>query len=528
MPAAAARTDQRWAELVSRVLGVNDDPQNELDVVAILESLGWTDHRADEVMGFPDLFELGQELYPQIRSQVRTEVLVLREEEPWHRSALQFLWHFLRGIVFMLPILVSVLAMIVLRISYASFQYFTVAQATALALASFLSSVVTGGFIQSMAHSVYLFLGYQEPNMARLVSNLWIRWGLWACLALVSVLFLLDIPIRFMPLSLVAFMALYTVFLSAMWLGFAQLYVLHREYLLGLIALISALAAYAIWRSGLPVVLAHVVSISLGTVIALGVATWEFMRRGRDAKNRVRVVRPRASQLAYTASPYFLYGVMYFLYLYLDRLISWSTLSSTMPYYIWFRGQYELGMDWSILMLVLPVGVAEVLLYRLMEGIQQQSQKSSAASAHDMSNAFRRQYGRSLVPLGLIGVVGAIGGQFLVRWASGVHFLAAATPFAGIERYVFTLSSIGYVLLGTALYNILLMFSLGVPRPVLRTLTWALITDFAVGLVLTRVTGQYQLAVWGLVAGSAFLLVATTRELFRLLPSIDFFMYRMV
>lgn len=528
MSTALLPVEHRWGELLTRVLRVNSSPQNELDVVAVLESLGWTDRQAQEQMGFSDLFELAHEMYPNIRSAVRQEAGGLVPQRSAGQMAWRFVLHVLRGMLFMLPILVSVMAMIVLHISYASFQYFNVSQATALALASFLSAVVTGGFIQSMAHSVYLFLGYGEPYMAKSVSRLWMRWGMYATVAVVAVLLVVDVPIRYMPLPLVAFMALYTFFLAAMWLAFAQLYVLHREYLLVGITLIAALCAYTIWRAGLPVEVANVVSIALGTAIAWMVASSDFNRRGREGKHRVRVVRPRNSQLAYIAGPYFLYGVMYFLYLYIDRLVAWSTQFAIMPYYIWFRGQYELGMDWSIIMLVLPVGLAEGLIYQLMQEIQFTSQRSSASSTDQMVKVFRDHYARSLVPMVIISAMGVLGGQLLVRWAAGVHFLAGATPSSAIEHYVFTLSSVGYVLLGIALYNILLMFSLGVPQPALRTMVWALAVDFGAGMVLTRVFGQYQLGVWGLVFGSAFLLAATTRALFRLLPHIDFFMYRMV
>ncbi len=521
-------TEHRWGELITRVLRVNGDPQNELDVVAVLESLGWTDRQAQEQMGFTDLFDLAHDMYPNIRSEVRQEVASLQPTRSWSQRVGHFAWHVLRGMMFMLPILVSVMAMIVLHISYASFQYFSVSQATALALASFLSSVVTGGFIQSMAHSVYLFLGYAEPHMAKKVAALWMHWGMYAAVVVLAVLLLVDIPIRYMPLSLVVFMALYTFFLAALWLAFAQLYVLHREYLLVGITLVSALCAYAIWHAGLPVEVANVAGIVLGTVVALMVASSDFARRGREGKHRLRVVRPRNSQLAYVSSAYFLYGVMYFLYLYIDRLVSWSTQFSIMPYYIWFRGQYELGMDWSIIMLVLPVGLAEGLIYELMQEIQYASQRAPASSAEHMAHVFRDRYARSLIPMVVISAMGVLGGQLLVRWAAGVHFLAGATPSSVIEHYVFTLSSVGYVLLGIALYNILLMFSLGVPKPALRTMVWALAVDFGVGMVLTRAFGQYQLAVWGLVFGSAFLLAATTRALLQMLPHIDFLMYRMV
>ena len=37
-----------------------------------------------------------------------------------------------------------------------------------------------------------------------------------------------------------------------------------------------------------------------------------------------------------------------------------------MPYVIWFRGQYELGLDFVFLTIIIPMVVCEVVVNRLM------------------------------------------------------------------------------------------------------------------------------------------------------------------
>ncbi|MBW9234278.1 hypothetical protein JQK62_18805, partial [Leptospira santarosai] len=61
-----------------------------------------------------------------------------------------------------------------------------------------------------------------------------------------------------------------------------------------------------------------------------------------------------------------LYGFLYFSFLFVDRVNAWSKNEEFMPYVIWFRGQYELGLDFALLTIIIPMGVCEVVVNRLM------------------------------------------------------------------------------------------------------------------------------------------------------------------
>jgi hypothetical protein len=145
-----------------------------------------------------------------------------------------------------------------------------------------------------------------------------------------------------------------------------------------------------------------------------------------------------------------------------------------------------------------------------------------------MAGDLRRIY------LGSLGVCGAaaVASLFAVRSLAAVALssplLAPAVPTQGVEPFVFVWSSVAYVLLAAALYNVLVMFVLSRPEPVLRAVATAIALDGGIGIVLTRVTTEYQLAVVGLLAATVYLLVATTRAVLRLLPEIDYLRYRIV
>ncbi len=526
-PAPVHTSAEDWGALLQQVLKANPDPQDPLDVTALLESFGWTDHRAQE-QGHPDLFSMGRELYQDIRTGMRHEPLQRRAMPSWLRLSLHVVVQFPHGLSFALPMIVSFAAMITLRISLSSYLYFSVAQATAMALATFLSFVATGGFVQSMSNSVYVFLSMNETALARATAWRLMRWGLLVALVLAVLLLGGDLVVPVMPLSLVVFMDVYMVLLSAMWLAFAGLYVLRREQWLTLITLGGVLLTWSLWRLGLPVVLAQAIALVCTALAALGLASLLLAQLSRKHGERSRIVSPRASQLAYVAWPYFAYGVLYFTFIFVDRLVSWSTNNTFMPYYIWFRGEYELGMDWALLALVLPLGTVEVLIHYVSNWLQGANQAIPARDVPRLARGMRAVYTQCLAVFSVGAVASLVLTRQVVVWVAHWPPVHSATPTTGVESFVFTWAGIAYIVLAAGLFNVLVLFSLLHPLPALRLVTLAIATDFLVGIVLTRLTGHEHLAVLGLLAGSVFLLAGSTRAVLRALPEIDYLLFRMV
>lgn len=520
--------ESSFAGLVRQVVEANPDPQDELDVAALLESLGWTDARAEEQFGHPDVFSLAREIFVEIRRELRQEPLFAGPRIRLWKLLFDSFLQFLHGLTFALPMAVATLAMILLHVTFIASLTLQVEQATALALATFLSYLCTGGYIQSMAHSVYLFLGLQEPLLARDTAWRLMRWGLWTSVVVALAALVLDLVFTLMPLRLVLFMDLYMILLSALWLSFAGIYVFRKEYLLGVITGAASLLTYGLYRQGIPLILAQVVSLIGAAATSTALSLWFLRRVTRRAESRRRVVEPRPSQIAYTTYRYFFYGILYFVFVYVDRLLAWTTNSAYMPYYVWFRGEYELGMDWAILSLILPLGVAEVLIHYISSWIQAEEQVTYAAQGERLARGLRRLYLRALAGYLLTGAASIALTRYAVDVAAGVPALAAAVPVHGVEPFVLQWATVGYALLAMGLFNELLLFSLNQPAPALRSLLGALAVDFIVGLVLTRASGHYEWAVWGLAAGSLYLLLASSVDVWRTWPKVDFVLYRMV
>lgn len=518
------------AHLARQVLEANTDVQDVLDVAALIESFGYGDRRARSEFGYSGVFDLAHAVYEEIGGRVVTERVVEVDAPTWQATVWAMAGQFLHGVTFAVPMTVSIAGMLFLKISFAAYQNFNLEQATALGLATLFSFLITGGFTQAMAYVYYVLVGAQEYDAVVPTLMLMIRWGMALAIAFCVALFVVDAAFPILPLSVLSFALVYTLPLSAMWLSYTGLYVLRREYLLAVATAVAIGVAYAIWHVlHLPVTLAQVAAMVVGSILTVAMSTILFRRlAGQHRHGTVgRIVRTRASHLAHGSAPYFAYGILYFSFVFADRLVAWTTNTSFLPLGIWFRGPYELAMDWALLALVVPLGAAEPFITLILTWLTRAEQLTAERRLHELTARLRRIYLLSLGGLALLGGVGYVLTRFLLAAAQRAPLLAGKVPVSGGEPLVFNVAALSYGLLIVGLFNILLLFTLARPMSALRAFILAIAVDLAVGLVASRVTGSESLAVLGLAAAVLYLLIATTTEILRVVRTVDYTLFQL-
>ena len=167
-------------------------------------------------------------------------------------------------------------------------------------------------------------------------------------------------------------------------------------------------------------------------------------------------------------------------------------------------------------------------MHYVVNWVQSNQQAVPAARTADFVRGLRAVYLHCLGAFAVAAATAVVLTRLVIAWARGVRILASALPTVSVEPFVFHLATASYILLAASLFNILVMFSLGSPWPPLRLIGIAMAIDFLLGLVLTRLTGQYQYAVLGLLFGTGFLTVSSTREILRHVSRIDYLLFRMV
>lgn len=519
--------DMSWERLRVLAQESNPDLQDPLDVAAVLESMGWTDRQIEEQFGFADVFEAAAELYADMTQHVLQQSLPIRVVMT--RRAL--IWSIFRdvghGLTFTLPMIVSVAAMITLHISFASYEYFSVPNATAIALATFLSFLTTGGFTQAMTNIYYVLTGMQKVQEIEATVFLVMRWSLAVTFIFCGLVVVGDFIFPIMPENLVLLMILYTILLSMLWISFTGLYILRREYILAFVTAGAIGVAYWLHREGMAVQWAQAVAMAVASFAGLGTSLVIFRRRTRGFHALRGVFETRLAQLAHGAAPYFIYGLLYFVFVYVDRLVAWSSQTSYLPYNIWFRGQYELGMDWSLVALFLPLSVAEVLISTVMRRIENLEHQLGLRKKAELLAAMRRTYFSMLAIFLTVSVAGAVFTHVGVTFLAPLRLFKLSVPVRGIEPFVFLWSSCAYVLFSIAIFNILMLFTLSHPGPALRVLAWGIGVDLVLGVLSTQLLNGYQYAVFGLFAACVFLAAYSTLSVLSLLPNLDYYLYRL-
>ncbi|MGZ4164445.1 MAG: hypothetical protein ACXVPK_10440, partial [Tumebacillaceae bacterium] len=345
--------------LLDEVLKRNITPQDRFEVAALIESMGWNDRRVAESFGVENVFELAEELWEAIQQKI----VVASFDKPLEKSKtmlfIEMVRAFLRGLLFALPMALSVVSMLTLKFSLWSYEYLSVDLATVIAMGTILSFLVVGGFTQAIARRGFFYLLQGYYNMGRRVTFFFIRIGYVMCFAIGLVALLVNLTFNLLPTTLFLLLMLYFVFLTSIWLSVTVMYILRKEMTFSGLIAIGIFLVYILFEvMGMDILIAQLIAILVVALVGMGLSIYFFKKQERKEEKGIAPKLPRLSMTVYSVMPYFIYGFLYFFFLYIDRVMAWSTNGEYMPYFIWFRGDYELGLDFALLVLMLPLGVS--------------------------------------------------------------------------------------------------------------------------------------------------------------------------
>jgi hypothetical protein len=479
-------------------------PLDAFDSAVRLEVQGVTDEVAQSEFGYADTFAMAR-ANPGC-DQAPAEACV----EP----AANWLVAYFRGVSFAIPVLMCALSMYLLGYSLWGGDV-PGAFASAIAVGTVSSFLVTGGVIQGMARRSLFYFTTGAVGAGAGACLQWCGAGVVA-LTTTGVLGLaLNANFGWMPPHLAGIAVAFHASLGLLWLSCGVLYILDRSTALGVVTLAGLAAVWLFSRVGQwPLVGAQIGGILVATTAAAGLSVWALRRRLGNA--RVMYPATSVSRTVYLAGPYFLFGLLYYFFLFLDRLLAWTAATGSLPMPLWFRGDYEVPLDVALVAFVLTVGWVHPSLLRFQASVSRLRRQSSIAQLDAFHRDAKREYWRRSV--GMLG--------WGVGVTAAVWVLAAWWGVPG-GAHSLTLTAwglVGYLALAFGLWNTSLLFSLSLPKPILQAIGLAVVIDLALGYVLTRVF-SYEAAVGGFAAGAAVFAVMSARGALARLRSLDYFHY---
>ena len=494
------------------------------------------------------------------------------------------------GFFFAMPMVVSIIGLLVLGASLWAALINQPPVATAIGLGTVASFVVTGGYSQAIGRRGLFYRLQDEHALTRTVCYYFIGVGFEMVLAVGVVGFLILSLFGILPIYLALVAVTYYFFLSLLWLFLAVLYMLGQPLLFTPAIVIGIIVVYALQHYGLSLVVRQSLSMILAGVLSflagyaafgqrpgrnaglvwsciaamgamilalvmtktghllpiygdmlIGISVAALLvfffvlflfaqRQAREEAEMHTARLPRSSLLWYKVGPYFAYGLLYYLFLFVDRLIAWSAPDRSAVYsgfLIRFRTGYEVGMDWGLILLFITVGLTESQINGFAQRIRNDEQRHIIYQSDQLSNLYKRFYFSRMILFIVVSIVAAIVlwfGVLAIANHASANQPAVRAYLQPIPKYVFLVSTPGYAFLSWALFNNVFLFCLSRPERVLPGVAIALVVDIVVGYVLTRL-GTHELASWGFTFGSLALAIYSTGSVIRVLDHLDYYYY---
>ena len=522
--------DTRKRELALKVVENINKPLDKYAVAAILESMGLRDMDAVKDFGASSIFDLAEEIYDicfrdeEIRQKVEQKLKKIELENP----VKSFLKYYLRGLSFMAPILGQIGLLFLFRYSLWAYIEFTEGQATVVALGTILSFIVSGGFVQAAGREVLHYLNGQEYFHAWKSYLRLFRYQLLTVLLVAMLLMGINLIFPFFKTSMLVHSMAYFFLLAELWYALAILYLIKHYLAILILTIIGILPVWAVMNyTDWGIYVAHYAGLIFANVLTWLYAILWFKKTCKCEKKKIRIRLPNRAIMAYATSPYFVYGLLYFCFLFVDRIISWSTMETNTPAtIIWFRTPYELGMDWALLSLFITIALLEFTIERFSVSIIPVQDMLEIFDMDRFLSYFKRFYRNQFVFLIVLGIVSISITYFAVLYLKRYDYIPEVRDFFSnrITFFTFYVASAGYLLMAIGLFNGLFFLTLSRLNFAIRAIGIGIFINIVVGLLLSRWLG-YQYGVFGLLAGAAcYALISSyyARDYFK---ELDYFYY---
>ncbi|MFA6808778.1 MAG: hypothetical protein WCR27_07280 [Eubacteriales bacterium] len=498
---------------------------DKYEIVAILESIGWNDNMARERFGYNDLFSLSEYIWQMINRDMIITPVIEKEKVSRFKYYFRLFRSFLRGMIFVLPMAISVLSMLTLRFSLWSYENFSLSMATSISIGTIMSFMVVGGFTQAIARRGFLYLGQNLVYMARKTVLYFVRIGFITAVVVTISFLIVNWTFAIYPWQMGSIIILYFFFLTSIWLSVTIMYILQKELIFtGLITAGIAIVFVLFILIGINIVYSQLIALTIVTILGLIFSGYYFQRTGKETENGMAPALQRKSVMIYLIRPYFMYGFLYFTYLNLDRLIAWSTDNIYMPYFIWFRGEYELGLDFALLVLMLPMGLIEVVVNEIMLKLLIDQKKYSIKNIGDMNKSYLHYYKKRVFQVSAFCAVNALAIYFLIRYLDLNNVIHLVVIGNRVTHFVLIIGIIAYSVLTLCLMNVLVLFSLAQPKIIMRSMLIATLVNACSGFVFSRWV-EYSWAVLGLLLGAIVFFYFSYKGIRKVIKNLDYYIY---
>jgi hypothetical protein len=473
------------------------------EIVAIVEALGYTDRIIETEFGCPNALILSQFIYAQREyvpfpeypeSPIVKPALKLREEVQI------FITQFSHSFIYTIPFI------ILLVLDYLPLDKtkdFLPPEINSLfAIVTMASLITSSGFVQMISRRGSFYMGLQDPIQANriCIPILWMGIVTTILLGLLGILF--SFYQRIAADEYIILAGIYYTIMSAIWMLFAVIGIQYR--FAAPVILIGITCCFALLRIfvHLSAIEAQLIVITIASISLSILAIFNAIKYRSIAPEFGRIVSlPNLSVLVYLLAPHFLYGIVYFGFIFADRL---AANLATGGIYTLLSGNnlyYQNSMDIALLNLLLIVPLVEYFSYKLIVFWYERAKQITLDEIDSLAWRLQKRYWASFVQICLC---------FGILMVMTIILLALLHRNA-TENILTIIACLGYLFFAIGLFNTVILLSLDRLRDVLNILASATIVNFILGYLLSSIAGVY-FAVIGLIIGGAIFAIASSQK----------------
>ncbi|NUY79910.1 hypothetical protein HUK80_03305 [Flavobacterium sp. MAH-1] len=513
-------------------------PVSNRVVVAAIESLGIRDIDTRTDYGMPSIYELADLVYYELTtSEEHKGAKNVKEREALANNpetittsdymavkAKIFARYYSQGIFHLFPVLLQILAIIYFGYSLWTFVGFNNVQSTAVVLGVVVGLVSTGGFVQVIGRQASFYWNHADYVMTKRTVDYLLKIGSLSIFGVLGAIFVCNLFFHIYPYAFLFIVFTYALLIGLLVLLLAPLHTLDQRWVIT-VAITSGTVVAILLKTLTPMLVyfTHWIGISVAVLVA-----WIFLKVyfkrllvEKKAKSNLEV---KPALFLYHNYKYFLYGLSIYVFIFVDRMLAWSSDNNgPLPFIIYFEKNYELGMDFAILVFLLLAGVLEFAIASFSKFMDIGQKTVSATDVSKFGKDLYKMYWQHVGMLVFTGLAVFVLVYFMMfaSWGYSGQFHETLSDVSVTVCYI---GGLGYLFLGWGMLNSLYLFTLGQPDSPLRAIVLACIVNFGVGFVLSRFVAYEYSVVGLLVAGIVFMLM-TSRAVAKFYKNLDYYYY---
>jgi hypothetical protein len=482
------------------------------EIVAIIEALGYTDRAIEAEFGCRDALVLGQFIYAQ------------RAEFPFLEIASQpikktpelvdeikiFVSQFSNSFVYTIPFI------ILLILNYLPIEkkvdLLPPELNSLFGFVTMASLITSSGFVQMISRRGLFYMGLKDPVQANRICIPILLMGIFTTILLSSIGIIFSFYQGIAADGYIIIAGIYYVILSTIWMLFA---IVGLQYKFAAPAiLIGITCCFFVFRvfvklSALEAQVA-MISIAFISLVVLSISN-RIKHQSIKPKFGKLVPLPHLSVLVYLLVPYFLYGIVYFGFIFADRLVA---NIATAGHYSLVSGNslgYQDSMDLALLDLLLIVPLVEYCSYKLITYWYKLAKSMTLAEANSLGWILQKKYWSSLSRIFL----------YFVLLISLTIVILSILHRSQNDTILTIIACVGYLLFAIGLFNTVILLSLDRLQDILGILATSMLIDFIVGYLLSSLFGVY-FAVVGLIVGAIFFAVNSSQKILKAIDRAEY------